>query len=149
MKIYVDGSYYEDLRIAGYAFAVIEDENLKHVVKGAKSIKKGNSIISELLGVINALEYCKSNKIKEIVIFHDYNEIPMFASAYRKTKNSYINVYINKLRKLCQEINVTFKKVKAHKNDKFNNLVDRLSRESIEEFMVDRLKSSKYFKKVR
>jgi ribonuclease HI len=146
MRIYVDGSYYDDLNIAGFSFCVVEDEEIKFTYKDAMEIKRGNSIIAELLGVIKALEYCNNLGVKEVTIIHDYNEIPMLASSYRNTKNPYINSYARKLRQFCQQLQVSFVKVKAHKNDKFNNYVDEMSRKSVEEYLIKRLKKSKYYK---
>ncbi|MBB6062821.1 ribonuclease HI [Thermosipho japonicus] len=147
MRIYVDGSYYDNLNIAGFAFCVVKDEEIKFTYKGAMVINRGNSIIAELLGVIKALEYCNNLGVKEVTIIHDYNEIPMLASFYRNTKNPYINSYAKKLRKLYQQLDVSFVKVKAHKNDRFNNYVDEMSRKSVEEYLIKKLKKSKYYKK--
>ncbi len=141
MKIYVDGSYNESLNLAGYAFAVVENEEIKFVQKEAMILRNGNSVTAELIGVIKALEYCQNQGIQEVTIIHDYNEIPMFAFSYRKTKNPSINSYVRKLREMRETIKVSFLKVKAHTDDRFNNYVDELSRKSIEEFLERLLKN--------
>ena len=71
----------------------------------------------------------------------------MLASSYRNTKNPYINSYARKLRQFCQQLQVSFVKVKAHKNDRFNNYVDEMSRKSVEEYLIKKLKKSKYYKR--
>ncbi|ABR31520.1 ribonuclease H [Thermosipho melanesiensis] len=140
MYIYVDGSYYQELSIAGYAFCIVDEDKEIFTKSGAIILKNANSVVAELVAVINALRYCERNNITNVTIVHDYNEIPMFATAYRKTKNRKINSYIYELKRLYNKLDVSFKKVKAHKNDEFNNLVDKLSRESVEKFLVKQLK---------
>ncbi|ANQ54530.1 ribonuclease H [Thermosipho sp. 1063] len=139
MTIYVDGSYSNTYQVASCAFCVVKDGEIIDVRKTAKRIKKGNSVISELLGVVMALKYCKMKGISQVTIVHDYNEIPMFASSYRRTKNHIVNNYIKELIKLKNQIDVSFKKVKAHTNDKFNNLVDELSRENLRNYIEKEL----------
>lgn len=134
MKIYVDGSFKRADQIIGYAFAIVLNEQIIYTYKNAMRIKYGNSVLAELIGVINALEFCLKNGIEKVTIVHDYDEIPMYASLFRRSKNSKINFYARRLRDLCQKIDVSFLKVKAHKNDVFNNYVDMLSRECVNEF---------------
>ncbi|QTA38417.1 reverse transcriptase-like protein [Thermosipho ferrireducens] len=136
MKLYVDGSYSDLFKVASYAFCLVDDEeNILKIKKGARYLKKGNSVISEIIGTIEALKYCAKNNIKNVVIYHDYNELPMFASKYRRTKNPIINAYIKTLSKMREDTNISFKKVTAHKDDKYNNLVDKLSREHMQEYI--------------
>ncbi|ONN26556.1 hypothetical protein XJ44_08840 [Thermosipho affectus] len=135
MTIYVDGSYSDTYKVASYAFCVVENGEIIDVRKGTKMIKGGNSVVAELLGVVRALKYCKTKGITSVTIVHDYNKIPIFASSCIRTRNGIINDYIRNLVTLKRQLNVSFKKVKAHLNDEFNNMVDKLSRGKLNDYI--------------
>ncbi|HEY8542108.1 MAG TPA: ribonuclease H, partial [Pseudothermotoga sp.] len=105
-------------------------------------LKRGSSTIAEIIAVTKSLEYCKKNGIESPVIVHDYNELPFLAFGYRKSPPSMYN-FVRHLQELTKKVKPRFRKVEAHKDDKYNNLVDKLAREAMQKFIAQREQAMK------
>ena len=135
MTIYVDGSYSQEKKVLSYAFCVVQNEK-EILYKSSKAMKlpNGSSTNAEIMAVVEALKYCINNNISEPVIVHDYDEILFFATGYRRPPNS-MRRYVKELVRLKSIVHPSFKKVRAHDKDPFNNLVDELARQTMQEFI--------------
>ncbi|MGJ8455637.1 RNase H family protein [Pseudothermotoga sp. U03pept] len=133
MTIYTDASYSNQTNVLGYAFCLVEDGKVEHF-SDAFILKNGSSTIAEIIAVTKSLEYCLKNNIQNPVVVHDYNELPFFAFGYRKCPPSMYK-FVKTLQKLTQEVKPRFRKVEAHKDDIYNNTVDKLAREKMQEFI--------------
>ncbi len=136
MTIYTDGSYSNQTNVLGYAFCVVEDHTVQQF-SDAFVLKRGSSTIAEIIAVIKSLEYCKKNGIENPVIVHDYNELPFLAFGYRKSPPSMYS-FVRQLQELTKKVKPRFRKVEAHKDDEYNNLVDRLAKESMRKFVLQK-----------
>ncbi|MGB9901331.1 MAG: reverse transcriptase-like protein [Pseudothermotoga sp.] len=134
MTIYTDGSYSNQTNVLGYAFCLVEDGTVDEH-SGARKMNHGSSTIAEVVAVIESLKYCAKRKIENPVIVHDYNELPFLAFGYRKAPPSMFNL-VKELQRLTQTVKPRFRKVEAHKDDEYNNLVDKLARKAMQGFMV-------------
>lgn len=142
MTIYTDGSYSNQTNVLGYAFCIVEDHTIKEF-SDAFILKKGSSTIAEIIAVTKSLEYCKKRGIESPVIVHDYNELPFLAFGYRKSPPSMYS-FVRHLRSLTKKVKPRFRKVEAHKDDKYNNLVDKLAREAMQKFIAQREQATKF-----
>ncbi|HPT55016.1 MAG TPA: reverse transcriptase-like protein [Fervidobacterium sp.] len=135
MTIYVDGSYSQEKKVLSYAFCVVQNEK-EILYKSSKAMKlpNGSSTNAEIMAVVEALKYCINNNISEPVIVHDYDEILFFATGYRRPPNS-MRRHVKELVRLKSIVHPSFKKVRAHDKDPFNNLVDELARQTMQEFI--------------
>ncbi len=135
LTIYVDGSYSQEKKVLSYAFCVVEKEkDIVYKYSKAMKLPNGSSTNAEIIAVVEALKYCINNNISEPVIVHDYDEILFFATGYRRPPNS-MRRYVKELVRLKSIVHPSFKKVRAHDKDQFNNLVDQLSRQTMQEFI--------------
>ncbi|HBJ81393.1 reverse transcriptase-like protein [Pseudothermotoga sp.] len=141
MTIYTDGSYSNQTNVLGYAFCVVEDHTVLEF-SNAFILKRGSSTIAEVVAVIKSLEYCKKNGIQNPVIVHDYNELPFFAFGYRKCPPSMYN-FVKHLQELTKKVRPRFRKVEAHKDNEYNNLVDRLAREAMQKLITQKEQAMK------
>lgn len=132
MTIYTDGAYSDKLKVLAYAFCIVQDHKAEEF-SDAFILKNGSSTIAEVIAVIKSLEHCKKNGIDSPVIVHDYNELPFFAFGYRRCPPSMYR-FVKHLQELTKAVKPRFRKVEAHKDDKYNNLVDKLARETMQKF---------------
>ena len=104
-------------------------------------LPNGSSTNAEIIAVVEALKYCINNNISEPVIVHDYDEILFFATGYRRPPNS-MRRHVKELVRLKSIVHPSFKKVRAHDKDPFNNLVDELARQTMQEFISKELENA-------
>jgi len=89
------------------------------------------------VAVTKSLEYCLKNGIQNPVVVHDYDELPFFAFGYRRCPPSMYK-FVKTLQRLTREVKPRFRKVEAHKDDTYNNIVDKLAREAMQQFFSRR-----------
>ena len=136
MTIYTDGSYSNQTSVLGYAFCFVEDGKVEYF-SDAFILKNGSSTIAEIVAVTKSLEYCLKNGIQNPVVVHDYDELPFFAFGYRRCPPSMYK-FVKTLQRLTREVKPRFRKVEAHKDDTYNNIVDKLAREAMQKFFSRR-----------
>ena len=132
-KIYTDGACSGNPGKGGWA-AIILDEESQSSISGSESKTTNNRM--ELMAAIMALQ--KIKKKSEVTIFTDSRYVKDGITEWIKKwklnnwKNSNKKPVKNKdlwmkLDSFCQEHSVSWKWVKAHAGNKFNNLVDELA----------------------
>tara|TARA_Y100000741_G_scaffold167460_1_gene126736 strand:+ start:311 stop:739 length:429 start_codon:yes stop_codon:yes gene_type:complete len=133
-KIYTDGACSGNPGKGGWA-AIIFDYNSKQIeVSGSEKNTTNNRM--ELMAPIVALK--KIKKKSEVIVYTDSQYVKNGITDWIKKWK--LNGWINsnkkavknkdlwiKLDEVCTKHNVTWKWVKAHTNNKFNNLVDELA----------------------
>ena len=133
IKIYTDGSCLENPGNGGWAAIINDNGNIKKI-NGSEKNTTNNRM--ELMAPIMALK--KIRKKSEITIFTDSKyvkdgitdwikkwKVNNWKSSNKKpVKNK--DLWI-KLDKVCLKHKVTWKWVKAHAGNKYNNLVDELA----------------------
>ncbi len=133
LKIYTDGACSGNPGKGGWA-AIILDKNNQFSLSGSENNTTNNRM--ELMAPIMALK--KINKKSEITIYTDSKYVKdgitvwikkwklnnWKSSSKKPVKNK--DLWI-KLDNLCQKHKVSWRWIKAHAGDKFNNLVDKLA----------------------
>ena len=137
ITIYTDGSCLTNPGNGGWA-AIINDEKEIRKISGSEKNTTNNRM--ELLAAIMALKKIKSNS--DVVIYTDSiyvkNGITEWMSKWKKNgwKNANKKPVKNKdlwikLEELCMKNNVSWKWVKGHSTNKYNNLADELATKAI------------------
>jgi ribonuclease HI len=126
-EIYVDGSWMNGS--VGYGFVVLQ-ENLKvHEGNGHipnRFTEGTRQVAGELFAVGKAIEWCKNNHIDEVTIFYDYMGVEMWARGLWKANLSLTRRYKTFVQN--SGLKITWKKVKSHTGDKFNDMADDLAK---------------------
>ena len=143
--IYVDGSYKEISIYAGWAYVVLQNESIICQDSGVSNKPAiSRNIDGELLATIKAVKwidhYSFNQKRKiNIIIHYDYFGIEKWVTGEWKAKSEISNKYKSSMAALMMKIkqekplvNIDFLKVKAHSNNKYNDLVDKLAQKAIE-----------------
>ena len=137
-KIYTDGACSGNPGPGGWGAVIFDQDNKQKNISGSEKNTTNNRI--ELLAAIMSLKKIKINS--EVVIFTDSiyvkNGITEWMKNWKKNgwKNSSKKPVKNKdlwvkLDKLCEANNVSWKWVKGHSTNEFNNLADELATKAI------------------
>ena len=137
-KIYTDGACLGNPGPGGWGAVIFDQDDKQKNISGSEKNTTNNRM--ELLAAIMSLKKIKSNS--EVVIFTDStyvkNGITEWMKNWKKNgwKNSNKKPVKNKdlwvkLDKLCEANNVSWKWVKGHSTNEFNNLADELATKAI------------------
>ena len=137
-KIYTDGACSGNPGPGGWGAVIFDQDDKQKNISGSEKNTTNNRM--ELLAAIMSLKKIKSNS--EVVIFTDStyvkNGITEWMKNWKKNgwKNSNKKPVKNKdlwvkLDKLCEANNVSWKWVKGHSTNEFNNLADELATKAI------------------
>ena len=134
---YTDGSYRHDRNKAGYAAVLVQDGKIlcNKVGKMAHNQIK-NSTTAEMAAVMGAIGDARGRGYKKIIICYDCNAIKDSLESKKESKEGYVRNYVAYMKKHSQNIEIEFKKVKAHASeekggDKFNQEADKLAKRVI------------------
>ena len=137
-KIYTDGACSGNPGPGGWGAVIFDQDDKQRNISGSEKNTTNNRM--ELLAAIMSLKKIKSNS--KVVIFTDStyvkNGITEWMRNWKKNgwKNSNKKPVKNKdlwvkLDKLCEANSVTWKWVKGHSTNEFNNLADELATKAI------------------
>ena len=137
-KIYIDGACSGNPGPGGWGAVIIDQDDKQKNISGSEKNTTNNRM--ELLAAIMSLKKIKTNS--EVVIFTDStyvkNGITEWMKNWKKSgwKNSSKKPVKNKdlwekLDKLCEANIVSWKWVKGHSTNEFNNLADELATKAI------------------
>lgn len=88
------------------------------------NIQIGGEVVAVLQGLDRAI--FKGYKHAEIV--YDYLGIEMWTTGEWQAKSEIANAYVYHLKNYNKKIDISFKKVKSHSGNKFNDEADRLAK---------------------
>jgi len=137
-KIYTDGACTGNPGPGGWGAVIFDQDDKQRNISGSEKNTTNNRM--ELLAAIMSLKKIKSNS--EVIIFTDStyvkNGITEWMKNWKKNgwKNSNKKPVKNKdlwvkLDKLCKANNVSWKWIKGHSTNEFNNLADELATKAI------------------
>ena len=136
IEVYTDGSCLGNPGAGGWAFLILKGDQL---ISKSGSAKNSTNNRMELTAAIKALEYLKDEKILKINTDSSYlkNGINLWIDNWKKNNwlNSKKEHVKNKelwieLELLTKNKDIYWNWVKAHNDNKFNNMVDNLAREA-------------------
>lgn len=134
LKAYVDGSYSKTRKKYSYGVIIIKNNKIISQQKGIgdnKDAAEMHQIYGELTAAIKAVEYAKEKKEKEIEICFDYQGIESWATGEWKAKNPYTKKYAEFMHDAQKKTKISFRKIKAHTGDKYNEIADSLAKDAL------------------
>ena len=133
VEIYVDGSYHAATKEFSYGMVVLVDgkeEKFSQKMTDPELAQMRN-VAGEIKGSEAAMQYALDHKIPSIIIYHDYQGIASWCNGDWKANKAGTIAYRDFYRKAKQKVNIEFRKVKGHSNDKYNDMVDKLAKEAL------------------
>lgn len=133
-KAYIDGSFNSKTNSYGFGCILIVD-NKEYIFKKGyfeeDEYTKLRNVAGEIKGAGFIINYAINNNIKKLHIFYDYEGIEAWYTG-RWNASSSIAIEYKKFSDVAKEkIEVVFHKVKSHTNNKYNDKVDKLAKESV------------------
>lgn len=129
-----DGSYSKDRSIFSYGVVLISFSNIiecNNYIEDPQYIEYKN-VSGEIFGIISVLNYALKNNIKKVLINYDYLGIENWANGkwecnniLTKNYNQFFKNYIKNI------IEVDFRKIKSHSNNKYNDKADILAKKAL------------------
>ncbi|GAB6189013.1 hypothetical protein JCM30566_07520 [Marinitoga arctica] len=135
LKIYIDGSYDNNLKKFGSGFIVIKEDNVEKYWKGFAYEKflKHRNVAGEIFAALLAFEYAKQENLKCIEINYDYEGIEKWAIGEWKTNTELTKYYKERYDYYSSIFKIKFNKIKSHSGDKYNELADELAKKAVYE----------------
>ncbi|WP_051271857.1 viroplasmin family protein [Shimazuella kribbensis] len=131
---YIDGSYNDKQKYYSFA-SIIFDGNKKLTFAAAENnieILDQRNVAGEIKAAIQVIEYALSQNAKSIEIFYDYAGIEKWATNEWKAKNTFTQNYVKFIQRVSPQIKIVFSKVKSHSGNKYNDEVDLLAKEVLQ-----------------
>jgi ribonuclease HI len=130
---YVDGSYLDATKEFSYGVVLFyRNMELRLSEKFSdKDYVKMRNVAGEIKGAEKAMRYCVENDIKELEIVYDYEGIERWCTGDWKATKPGTIAYKKFYDSLTDRLNVTFRKVKGHSGDTYNDLADQLARSAL------------------
>jgi ribonuclease HII/viroplasmin and RNaseH domain-containing protein len=135
---YVDGSY--DAASGRFSCGVViietdssgksETTELKSAFDDAEAAAQRN-VAGEIMGSKLAIDWCLSNGVKSVEIYHDYEGIGAWADKRWKANNPLTQGYRDYVAEARKSIEIKFVKVKGHSGNKYNDMADKLAKEAL------------------
>ena len=133
---YVDGSY--DDKLKKYAFGCViltpSGETIKEHGNGENPASLAiRNVAGEMLGAMFAVKWAITNGYSEIELRYDYEGIEKWVTGDWKAKNELAQKYATSMNEWKQTIQISFLKVTAHSNNKYNDIADELAKTALTE----------------
>ena len=131
--VYCDGSY--NVKTNEYSFGAVllidaKEYNFKRKF-GPDEYSEYRNVSGEVRGAAFMINYCLKKSLKEINLCYDYVGIEKWFLGEWKANNVLTQNYQDFGQKVKNKIKVNFIKIKAHSNDKYNDLADRLAKDAL------------------
>lgn len=131
---YVDGSY--DHKLKKYSFGCILLMPSGDIIE-----KSGNgdnpaslairNVAGEMLGAMYAVKWAMVNGYQEVELRYDYAGIEKWVQGEWKAKNELAQKYAAAMNEWKKSIRLSFLKIAAHTNNKYNDMADELAKAAL------------------
>ncbi len=133
---YVDGSYDDSLKKYAFGCVFILDDGTIYTECGngdnPQSLQHRN-VTGEMLGAMYAVKTAMFNGFSSVEICYDYQGLEKWVTGEWRAKTELTGKYAAAMREWGRNIQITFTKVAAHTNVKFNELADRTAKRGLTE----------------
>lgn len=130
---YVDGSY--NVATGEYGCGIVlfyEGEEIHLAKKGQdEELAQMRNVAGEILGAELAMKEALERGAETLTIYHDYQGIASWCLGEWKTNKEGTIAYKAYFDSIKNKIQISFKKVKGHSGDKWNDLADELAKSMI------------------
>lgn len=130
---YVDGSYNIDTKIFSYGIVLIDQDGVEVRLSDAinhQEYSHHRNVAGEVYGSIEAIKWAIDKGYRKIYIHYDYAGIGNWAKGEWKANKELTKKYKDFIDSIKAKIDLEFIKVKAHSNNKYNDIADRLAKDA-------------------
>ncbi|GLC89782.1 ribonuclease H family protein [Lysinibacillus piscis] len=134
LVVYVDGSYSNILKTAGFGCIFLQNNEVIHTVSKGTPIDPTENlwnVSAEIEGVLYAVHWAIQQQYSAINVFYDYQGLEKWATGEWKANKKTTQRYVKEMQALKEQITIHFFKVKAHSGDPLNEQVDQLAKAAL------------------
>lgn len=144
---YVDASYSDNERFGAIGIVLLTSSEVIQYSELPENLEDCalTSTNHELLAAAKAIKMAKERNIKNLIIKHDNSSIGELAKSQSVSKTSMEEWYKQLVMKHREKMSITFKKVKGHSKEYFNELADRLAYKAMKAERVKRANTPLFF----
>lgn len=131
---YVDGSFQKSTMRYSFGAVLLQNNQIIETLSrvGDNPKYQGSwQIAGEVFGALHAIQWAIQNHFKKIIIHYDYIGIKHWALGEWRTNKPVSIDYAEAYKKLAVQIEVEFVKVKAHSGIKYNEMVDQIAKDAL------------------
>ncbi|RHR33795.1 viroplasmin family protein [Eubacterium sp. AF19-12LB] len=134
---FVDGSYSSVAKKSGFGVIILDDKGIQtHLYKAFTEqynteFLEFRNVAAELEGVKEAVKWAIAYKKENIKIYYDYEGIGKWADGSWKAKKNLTRKYVAFIKEKRAFINIEFCKVSAHSGIEYNEMADKLAKNSL------------------
>ena len=131
---FTDGSFEENAQKYSYGVVAIGldgKENYFCDFGSDERFMPSRNIAGETQGVLTALKWAFVNGYTRLRIYHDYAGLSEWATGRWSYSSPVAESYVKAFKRYSGVVAVDFVKVKGHSNHKYNEMVDKLAKESL------------------
>lgn len=133
---YVDGSYEDSIRKYAFGCVFILEDGRIYTEYGngdnPQSLQHRN-VTGEMLGAMYAVKFALLNGFQAVELCYDYQGIEKWVTGEWRSKTELTQKYALSMREWGRSIRITFTKVAAHTNVKYNELADQMAKKGLTE----------------
>jgi ribonuclease H-related protein len=129
-EIDVDGSFQSG--ITSYGIVIRKDGKVVKEISGIldkSEVHGSHQVAGEIKAVTKAIEWCRKNKLNEVIIYYDYKGLEKWAKGSWKTKKIISKEYADFMKN--DNIKIHWVKIKSHTGKKWNEYADKLADKAI------------------
>ncbi len=129
---YVDGSYEDKLKKYSFGCIILtpSGEIIKESGNGNNPASLAiRNVAGEMLGAMYAVKWAMINGYREIELRYDYAGIEKWVQGEWKAKNELAQKYAAAMNEWKKNIHISFLKIAAHSNNKYNDMADELAKD--------------------
>ncbi len=130
---YVDGSYLHSSKKFSFGAVIFTDGEELHFKKAFSDpeLASMRNVAGEIKGAEFVMQYCAEHNIPAVDIYYDYAGIEKWCSGEWKTNKDGTKAYRDAYLEYSKKVKISFKKVKGHSGNKYNDLVDSLAKSAL------------------
>lgn len=134
---FVDGSYSSAAKKSGFGVIIIDDKGIQTPLYKAFTEQYSaeflelRNVAAELEGVKEAVKWAVAYKKDNIKIYYDYEGIGKWADGSWQAKKDLTRKYVAFIKEKRTFINIEFCKVPAHSGIEYNEMADKLAKNSL------------------
>lgn len=136
LLVYVDGSYDDSIKKYAFGCVFIPDDGRICTAFGngdnPQSLQHRN-VTGEMLGAMYAVRTAMLNGYNAVEIRYDYEGIEKWVTGAWRSKTELTQKYAAAMREWSRSIRITFTKVTAHSNVRYNELADQTAKRGLRE----------------
>lgn len=135
VKAYVDGSFNPSVNKYAYGCVLFHEDGEIEELCGSGNSQDAlaqRNVAGEMIASMLSVRWAILNGYDSLEIYYDYSGIECWVTGAWKAKNELTQKYRDSMRNWGNQIKISFSKVEAHTNVKYNELADKLAKKGLE-----------------